>query len=121
MGRDVHRYITIREIAGLWGIDPTKQECQNIRRRIRAVESERGIKIFLGKRPLVTTIPLLRKHMPECFDREDLLLRELKRYFESLSRRVKDLERDCKAQASKIRELGIRIRHLEDKWGSEGV
>ena len=112
---DVHKYLTVKDIAQLWGMAGTKQDCQNIRRMIRTIEKDRGIEIFSGKRPVVTTIPILRKHMPECFDRDDILLRELKRYFESLQRRIILLERQNGAQGSKIREFGTRLTVIEGR------
>lgn len=101
--------LRIKELAPLLGLTPDRNTCLKLIRDIQAREGYLGVTI-LQKGPLpnsafTTTIPLLRQHMPELFDRKDegieFLRTEIKKYEEAFS----ELRSRDNALAASIRRL----------------
>ena len=109
-----HKHLDLHAVARLIGEDDTKNARRRIRRAIRARECQIEEKIFLpGNRKCLTTIPLLRRHMPEWFDRRDRDAEILRKTFESLTERVRLLEQKVGALSSRYRSMNKRMMDLE--------
>jgi hypothetical protein len=103
-------YLTLRELLKLLGRPTGRVERQRLGRRLRSREAALGVTFLqrLGpgrNSPLVVTLPLLRMHCPELFDRrseaEELMREEMAR----LREQIRELRARDMALAARLRKL----------------
>lgn len=119
MATKLARYVTLKEVARLMGWGTSKTSLQHLRRRLTAKQELLG-QSFLVKlgpaehSPWVTTLPLLRQHCPELFDKPAEALDMLAEAAASLRQEIALLRRQNQDLRARIRQLEHDLKALQD-------
>lgn len=103
-------YLTLREFAEQRGMRTDKVAMQRLRRRLVKKQRHTG-KAFLIRTgeapndPIYTTIPLMREHCPEFFDKRSEAEAFLKKSIAHLEEAIREGKLRDSALAAKVREL----------------
>jgi hypothetical protein len=101
-------YLTLRELLKLLGRPTGRVERQQLGRHLRSREAALGVTFLrrLGpgrNSPLVVTLPLLREHCPELFDRRSEAEELAREHIAELRETVLDLKAGQRTLAAKLR------------------
>lgn len=112
-------YLTLREFAEQRGMRTDKVAMQRLRRRL--VKKQRHtLEAFLLRLsgapndPVYTTIPLMRQHCPEFFDKRSEAEAFLKKSLANIEEAIREAKLRDSAIAAKVRELKSELQeHLK--------
>lgn len=107
-------YLTLRKFAEMRGMRTDKVAMQRLRRRLvkKQRHIERPFLIRTGEAPndpIYTTIPLMREHCPEFFDKRSEAEAFLKKSIAHLEEAIREGKMRDSALAAKVRELKIEF------------
>jgi hypothetical protein len=124
-------YITLRQFAEARGMRTDKVAMQRLRRRLTKKQAHNPQAVFLIRladgpsEPLYTTMPLMREHCGEFFDRkseaETLIKKQIAEHFATINESMKGLISRQSALASKMREFKALLdEHLKSPHSASG-
>lgn len=109
-------YLTLRQLAEYLGYEYSKRVRMQLWRALNKRQNEVGVQLLLrpdGERAYKVTIPLLRDHMPEWFNRRDRAAEKLGKRFDRHDVKMAVLSGKYNALAARLRQLEQWRREIE--------